>query len=182
MVKSEDISFSREAGRENSFQGALVDDISSSAKRPIFSKEDHDFAYPSCTRKESDSSRLGVEGLSNTPLVVLDDLLPNNITLLSSDKADAYYESARSLHSQSSVILGDSRTSPNETTPLDPSSETTNTRSAKLMGKLFQNIILCKVLTSFQRNLISTMMVVHGVLALRVLMRNGLDDIVKNMV
>lgn len=174
MVKSEDISFS--GGRENSFQG--VNDISSST--PIFSKENHDFTYPSCTRKESDSSRLGVEGLSNPPLVVLDGL-PNNFTFLSHDKADTYYKSARSLHSKSSVILGDSRTSPNETTPLDPSSETTNTRSAKLKGKLFQNI-LCKVLTSYQRNLISIMMVIHGVLALSVLMRNGLDDIVKNMV
>jgi hypothetical protein len=177
MVKSEDIYSS--GGRENSFQG--VDGIYSSTPIYSFGKENHDFAYPSYTRKESDSSRLGVEGLSNTPIVVLDGL-PNNITLLSSDKADAYYESARSLHSQSSVISGDSITSPNETTPLDPSSETTNTRSAKLMGKLFQNILLCKVLTSYQRNLISTMMVVHGVLALSVLMRNGLDDIVKNMV
>ncbi|KAJ8133613.1 hypothetical protein O1611_g7 [Lasiodiplodia mahajangana] len=131
MVKSEDISFS--GGRENSFQGVLRDDISSFT--PIFSNKNLDFAYPSCTRKESDSSRLGVEGLSDTPLVVLDDLPPNNLTLLSSDKADAYYESARSLYSQSSVILGDSRTSPNETTPLDPSSETTKTQSAKLMAK-----------------------------------------------
>ena len=176
MVKSEDISFS-----VNSFQG--VDDISSSAKRSIFLKENHDFAYPSCTQKESDSSRQGVEGLSNTPLVVSDDLLPNNLTLLSSDKGDAYYESARSLHSQSSVILGDSRTSSNVTTPLDPSSETTNTRSAKLIGKLLHNFIFfCIVLTSYQRNLIFTMMVIHGVLVLSVLMRNGLEVIVRNMV
>lgn len=171
MVKSEDISV------ENSFQG--VDGISSYTR--IFSKENHDFVSPSCTRKESDSSRQGGEGFSNPPLAVLDSL-PNSITLSGFDKADAYCESARSLLSESSVILGDSVSSPDETTPLDSSSETTNTQSSKLTGRLFQKIILCKVLTSYQRNLISTMMVIHGVLALCVLVRNGLDDIVKNMV
>jgi hypothetical protein len=156
MVKSEDISFF--GRKENSFQ--RVDGIFSST--PIFLKQNHDFANPSCTRKEFNSSQLGVGGLSNIPLAVMDGL-PNDNTLSSSDKADTYYESAISLYSPSSVILDDSRTSLNETTPLDLSSETTNTRSSKLKDKLFQNILLCKVLTSYQRNLISTMMVIHGI-------------------
>jgi hypothetical protein len=163
MVKSE--------ARENSFQGALVDGISST---PIYSQpgasawgsplvgakdKNHGFAHPSSTRKESDCMRPDLSFYTPTsvfdglppgggkPLqevsryISVSDGLPNNTKAERSEGGLAYYESARALHTQL-LCEGDSIKSRSPTIQADTPSP------SRLKGKFFL-ILLRKPLTSY---------------------------------